>query len=173
MPIIKNMNDLNKTLKPYIEKAMTLTRDEISDIIQKHIDEYYEEDFFIKNSPPNKPYRYKRTNKFKNALSQNIYPVKYSNGKFSFKVGFGKNYLNFQYQGGASGFEVLGWASEGSHGGIYGNSTNSFVNDSVDYGYGDGNVFFWNDALIEIEEKYGSIQNMFINNCKKAGLPIK
>ena len=42
MAKIKNMKDLDKLIKPYIEKAMILTRDEITEIIQKHVDEYYE-----------------------------------------------------------------------------------------------------------------------------------
>lgn len=172
MPIIKNMNDLDKLLKPYIEKAMILTRDEISDIIQYYIDEYYEEKFFIKNTPQNKPYSYERTNRLKEALSKSVYPVKYSNGIFSFRVGFSENYLDFQYKN-ASGFEVLGWASEGSHGGIYGNNTNKFLDEQTSDKYGDGDIFFWNDAMEEIRKKYGSIQNMFIANCKKVGLPIK
>lgn len=173
MPTIKNMKDLDRIIQLYIKKAMELTRDEISEIIQKHVDEYYEEDFFVNNSPQNKPYSYKRTNRFKNALSKSIYPVKYSNGKFSFQVGFDQDYLNFEYSGGATGFQVLGWASEGAHGGIYGNSTHNFLGEQEDNRYGNGNVFFWNDALLEIEHKYGNLQKMFISKCKEVGLPIK
>lgn len=172
MAKIKNMKDLDKLIKPYIEKAMILTRDEIIAIIQKHIDEYYEEKFFVQNSPQNKPYKYHRTNKFKEAL-EDVQPVKYSNGKFSFKVGFSEDYLEFEYDGGATGFEVLGWASEGAHGGIYGNATKDFMGLPTNDKYGDGNVFFWNDAMIEIEQKYGSLKQLFISNCRKVGLPIK
>lgn len=172
MAKIKTMKDLDMLIKPYIEKAMILTRDEITAIIQKHVDEYYEEDFFIQNSPQNKPYRYQRTNKFKEAL-ENVQPVKYNNGKFSFRVGFSENYLDFVYDGGATGFEVLGWASEGAHGGIYGNSTKDFIGMPTNDRYGNGDVFFWNDAMIEIEQKYGSLKQLFISNCRKVGLPIK
>lgn len=172
MAKIKNMKDLDKLIKPYIEKAMILTRDEITTIIQKHVDEYYDERFFVQNSPQNKPYSYQRTNKFKEAL-QDVHPVKYSNGKFSFRVGFSEDYLDFEYDGGATGFEVLGWASEGAHGGIYGNSTREFIGTSTNEKYGSGDVFFWNDAMIEIEQKYGSLKQLFISNCRKVGLPIK
>lgn len=166
------MKDLDKLIKPYIEKAMILTRDEITAIIQKHVDEYYEEKFFVQNSPQNKPYKYHRTNKFKEAL-EDVQPVKYSNGKFSFRVGFSEDYLEFEYDGGATGFEVLGWASEGAHGGIYGNATKDFLGMPTNDRYGSGDVFFWNDAMIEIEQKYGSLKQLFINNCRKVGLPIK
>ena len=64
MAKIKSMKDLDKLIKPYIEKAMILTRDEITAINQQHVDEYYAEDCLGKNSPQNKPYSYKRTNKF-------------------------------------------------------------------------------------------------------------
>lgn len=172
MAKIKNMKDLDILIKPYIEKAMILTRDEITAIIQKHVDEYYEEEFFVQNSPQNKPYSYQRTNKFKEAL-ENVQPVKYSNGKFSFRVGFSEDYLDFVYDGGATGFEVLGWASEGAHGGIYGNSTKDFMGMPTNDRYGNGDVFFWNDTMIEIEQKYGSLKKLFISNCRKVGLPIK
>lgn len=172
MAKIKNMKELNKHIKPYIEKAMILTRDEITAIIQKHVDDYYEEKFFVKNSPQNKPYSYKRTNKFKEALND-IQPIKYSNGKFSFRIGFSEDYLDFVYDGGKTGFDVLGWASEGAHGGIYGNSTKSFMSEPLSAKYGSGDVFFWNDAMIEIEQKYGSLKQLFISNCRKVGLPIK
>ena len=173
MPTVKNLKDLNKVLQPYITKAMEMTRDEIARIIQKHVDEYYEEDFFVKNSPQNKPYSYQRTNRFKNALSESVYPVQYKDGKFSFRVGFSEEYLEFEYKGGATGFEVLGWASEGAHGGIYGNNSNDFMGLPTNDKYGDGNVFFWNDAMIEIEDKYGSIEKLFLMNCKKVGLSLK
>ena len=172
MAKIKNMKDLDKLIKPYIEKAMILTRDEITAIIQKHVDEYYAEDFFVQNSPQNKPYKYQRTNKFKEAL-EDVQPVKYHNGKFSFRVGFSEDYLDFVYDGGATGFEVLGWASEGAHGGFYGNSTKDFIGMPTNDKYGSGDVFFWNDAMIEIEQKYGSLKQLFISNCRKVGLPIK
>lgn len=172
MPTFKNMKQLNKVIQPYLIKAMEMTRDEITRIIQKHVDEYYEENFFTKNSPKNEPYQYERTYKFKNALSESVYPVEYQNGKFSFRVGFSDEYLDFVYDGGATGFEILSYASEGSHGGVYGNSTRSFTGTPTNDRYGDGNVFFWNDALIEIEKTYGSIENLFITNCYKVGLRI-
>lgn len=172
MPTISNIQDLEIALHPYIIKALELTRDEIATTIQRHVEEYYKEDFFVDNEPKNKPYFYKRTEEFKDALPNNVYPVTYSDGKFSFKVGFPEDYLNFQYDGGATGFQVLGWASEGAHGGIYGNNTHRFLGENVNLRYGDGNVFFWNDALVELESKYESIQNLFKSNCKKVGLPI-
>ena len=173
MPTIKNLSELDKILKPYLIKAMEMTRDEITEIIQSYIDDYYEEEFFVKNSPKNKPYSYKRTERFKNALYENIQPVKYSNGKFSFRVGFSDDYLDFVYDGGATGFEVLAWANEGAHGGIYGNSTQTFLGESTNEKYGDGDVFFWNDAMEEIRKKHGSVENLFIKNCNKIGLRLK
>lgn len=172
MTTISNIKDLEIVLRPYIIKALELTRDEIAAIIQSHVDEYYKEDFFVDNDPKNEPYSYERTYEFKNALSNSVYPVTYSNGVFSFRVGFAEEYLDFQYDGGATGFQVLGWASEGAHGGIYGNNTYRFLGQQENLRYGDSNVFFWNDALAEIESKYGSIQNLFKSNCKKVGLPI-
>ena len=77
MHTIKNLKDLDRIIQPYIKRAMELTRDEIAEIIQNHVDEYYEEQFFVNNSPQNKPYSYRRTNKFKDALSNSVYPVKY------------------------------------------------------------------------------------------------
>lgn len=173
MPSISNVKDLEIAIRPYIIKALELTRDEIAATIQSHVNNYYEEDFFVENNPQNEPYVYKRTGKFKEALSKSVYPIIYSDGDFWMRVGFSDSYLDFQYDGGATGFQVLGWASEGAHGGIYGNNTHRFLGEKENLRYGDGNVFFWNDALVEIESKYGSIQNLFKSNCEKVGLPIK
>ena len=172
MPKFKTLKELEKLLQPYLIKAMELTRDEVTKIIQKYVDAYYEENFFVQNSPKNKPYMYERTERFRDALYESVQPVKYQNGKFSFRVGYSDEYLDFVYDGGATGFEVLAWANEGSHGGIYGNSTSNFIGLNANDRYGEGNIFFWNDAMEEIRQKYGSIEDLFIMNCKKLGLPI-
>jgi hypothetical protein len=41
--IIKNINDLNKALEPYLEKAMELTKKEIFEVVSRKVTEYYEE----------------------------------------------------------------------------------------------------------------------------------
>lgn len=72
MPKFKTLNELEKLLKPYLIRAMEMTRDEVTRIIQKYVDAYYEENFFVNNSPKNKPYMYERTERFKDALYKSV-----------------------------------------------------------------------------------------------------
>ena len=55
----------------------------------------------------------------------------------------------------ATGQDVLEWFNAESHGGTI-----------------EGSHQFWNEALSEIDEKYGGLLNLFKQNCIKVGIPI-
>lgn len=145
--IIKSMNDLSKILEARIKKALEMTQNEIWEIIQKHIDMYYDE---------YDPKKYIRTFKFQteSLIKTNI--VKDGN-KLSCTVEIDPDYLHYVYPGGyATGLDVSVTANEHSHGGIYDDSFGCF----------------WDDALSEIGLAPGVLYIMK-ENLKKCGVPVK
>ena len=157
--IIKNINDLNKALEPYLEKAMELTKKEIFEVVSRKVTEYYEEPVFD-NDNPSEPKYYRRTG----ALMENLTAshISKSGNNLSFTVGWDDDYLQMRYknqfypqQVGATGLSVLrsfnasrhGWTVEGEH----------------DY---------WDEALEELGGESG-IAKLFMDNCKKVGLKFK
>lgn len=157
--IIKNINDLNKALEPYLEKAMELTKKEIFEVVSRKVTEYYEEPVFD-NDDQSEPKYYRRTG----ALMENLTAshISKSGNTLSFTVGWDDDYLQMRYenqfypqQAGATGLSVLrsfnasrhGWSVKGEH----------------DY---------FDEALEELGGESG-IAKLFMANCKKVGLPIK
>lgn len=165
MPRVNNLKDLEKVLKPYIKKAMTLTRDQIFEIISQKISDYYSEEVFNNPLDESEPFMYTRTEQLMESLTASN--IKESNGVYSFTVGFDDEYLSFKYDGNpnqpkkphfnpATGKDVLEWLNSGLHGG------------NVRGGHN-----YLDEAMAEIESRYGGVPQLFKQNLKRVGLPIK
>lgn len=143
--VIRSMSDLTKILESRIQKALKMTQQEIFEIIQQHITDYYKE---------YTPHMYQRTWEFLNSLIKTH--IVRTNGVMSCTVEIDRNYLTYRYDGGATGLEAATYANKHSHGGIY----------DDDFGQ------FWNDAMVELGLKPG-IEYLMKNNLKKCGVPVK
>lgn len=143
--VIKSMSDLTKIVESRIQQALKMTQQEIFEVIQQHIADYYHE---------YTPRMYQRTWEFLDSLIKtNI--VK-TNGTISCTVEIDKDYLSYRYNGGATGLEVATYANQHSHGGVY----------DDDFGQ------FWDDAMAELGLEPG-IKYLMKKNLKKCGVPIK
>lgn len=143
--VIRSMSDLTKIIESRIQQALKMTQQEIFEVIQQHITDYYHE---------YTPRIYQRTWEFLNSLIKtNI--VK-TNGTISCTVEIDKEYLSYRYKGGATGLEVATYANQHSHGGIY----------DDDFGQ------FWDDAMAELGLEPG-IKYLMKKNLKKCGVPVK
>lgn len=143
--VIKSMSDLTKIIESRIQQALKMTQQEIFEVIQKHITDYYHE--FT-------PRMYQRTWEFLDSLIKtNI--VK-TNGTISCTVEIDRNYLSYRYKGGATGLEVANYANQHSHGGVY----------DDDFGQ------FWDDAMAELGLEPG-IKYLMKKNLKKCGVTVK
>lgn len=162
--MIKTINDLGNVLQTYVEKALKVTEDTIFEIVSDKIIEYYNEPVFDNELDPTEPVFYNRTGKMLEELTASH--IKKTGNTYSFTVGYPDSYLTFRYSGGfiknsdksfnrATGLQVLTWMNDSSHGGTV-----------------EGEHNYWNEAIEEINNKYGSITNLFIQNCKKVGIPI-
>lgn len=158
--MVENLQDLERMIQPYIAKALKLTGDTIYNKLKEKVDAYYNEPVF---SEPNiqTPDVYQRTNTLKNSLFE---PIIVQNGNITvLTTGFEDDYLSFEYPGNpqwkknkpATGKDVLEYFNSSSHGGT--------VKSSHD---------FWDEALDELGGEQGII-NLFKQNCKRVGLPIK
>lgn len=163
--MVNNINKLNKVLSPYIENAMKMTRDIVFEIVSQKVVDYYNEPVFSEPDESEPDY-YRRTGKLMESLSASA--ITNNGGEFTFTVGFDDEYLQYRYPSGfvtkyygksynnVTGYDVLNYFNTGSHGGTVSGSHN-----------------YWDEALEEINARYGSITNLFKQNCKKVGLPIK
>lgn len=149
--LIKSANQLQKMLETKAQQAIMLSQAEIYEVVQKHMEGYYNEAVF---NPPDKtePDVYQRTYQFLNNLIQTNITTK--NGAISCSVQFDEDYFNYTYKGGATGFQVLEWANEQTHGGTV-----------------PGKIEFWNDAMEELGGRAG-IMKIIEKNFKKVGLPL-
>lgn len=158
------MNQIEKVIHPYIQKAMILTRDRIFEVVSQKVSDYYNEEVF---SPPDEdvPDYYNRTGRLMESLSATN--ITQTGTSFSFRVGWDDDYLTFRYPGGfvkkgisggynkATGLQVLEWMDSDSHGGTV-----------------DGEHSYWTEAINELGGQAGLI-DLFKSNCKKVGLPIQ
>ncbi len=142
---IKSMSDLTKVIESRIQQALKMTQQEIFEVVQQHITDYYHE---------YSPRMYQRTWEFLNSLIKTEI-VKSSNG-ISCSVEIDKDYLSYRYQGGATGLDVVTYANQHSHGGVY----------DDDFGQ------FWDDAMAELGLEPG-IKYLMKSNLKKCGVPVK
>lgn len=143
--VIRSMSDLMKIIESRIQQALKMTQQEIFEVIQQHIVDYYHE--FA-------PHMYQRTLEFLNSLIKT--DIIKTNGTISCTVGIDRNYLNYRYNGGATGLEVATYANKHSHGGVY----------DDDFGQ------FWDEAMAELGLEPG-IKYLMKKNLKKCGVPIK
>lgn len=150
--VIRSMSDLTRILELRIQQALKITQQEIFEIIQQHITDYYKEPVF-KNGTSALPMIYDRTYKLLNSLIKT--EVIKSGGTISCSVGIDPKYLDYQYMGGASGLDVMLSAEQAFHGW------------SVE-----GDMRIWNDAMAELGLKPGILYIMK-NNLKKCGVPVK
>ena len=157
---IQNMKDLEKVVNKYIIKALELTRDEIFEVVSRKVSDYYNEEVF-EHEPRDIPDFYQRTGNLMELLSATHIT---SNGNgYEFRVGWDSEYLQFRYPkgfgkskyNGITGLQVLQAFDSGTHGYTVQGSHN-----------------YWTEVFEELNSKYGSIVNLFKENCKKVGLPI-
>lgn len=143
--VIKSMSDLTKIIESRIQQALKMTQQQIFEVIQQYIADYYHE---------YTPRIYQRTWEFLDSLIKtNIVKM---NGTISCTVEIDKDYLSYRYKGGATGLEVANYANQHSHGGVY----------DDDFGQ------FWNDAMTELGLEPG-IKYLMKKNLKKCGVPVK
>lgn len=152
MPLIRNTNDLLKALQTRVSKALTMTRDEIFVVFQRHIMEYYQEPVF-KDGTSAIPMLYERTYKLLNSLIKT--DVVITGNSLSCSVEIDPNYLDYTYIGGASGLDVVLSANEQFHGWSI-----------------EGDIRIWDNALEELGLEYG-IRSLMVKNLIKCGVPIK
>lgn len=157
MPVIKNMNDLQKIVEQKIRQALDLTQQEINRVLDYYIESYYDE---------YDPLVYNRTDMLRNSpIKPQI--VKNKNG-YSCVVGIDEEYLNYSYPDTwryagspnvkdtpATGLDIMQWSEKGLHGGTV-----------------QGSVRIWHDTLEELGGREGIIELMK-TNMRKVGLPIK
>lgn len=149
---IKSMGDLTKILELRIQQALKMTQQEIFEVIQQHITDYYKEPVF-RNGTSAIPMIYDRTYKMLNSLIKT--DIVKSGGTISCSVEIDPNYLNYKYIGGMSGLDVMLSAEQAFHGW------------SVE-----GDMRIWSDALSELGLKPGILYIMK-SNLKKCGVPVK
>lgn len=150
--VIKSMSALTKILESRIQQALKMTQQEIFEVIQQHITDYYKEPVF-RNGTSAIPLLYDRTYKLLNSIIKT--DIVKSGGTLSCSVEIDPNYLNYQYMGGASGLDIMLSANEQFHGWSI-----------------EGDMRIWDDALSELGLKPGILYIMK-NNLKKCGVPIK
>lgn len=151
--MIHNLKELESMVNSCIIKAMTETREVLFDVISSKVTDYYQEI---------DPMSYERTGRLMESLTaSNILLV---DGKYYFTVGWDDDYLTFQYPGNpswsgnipATGDDVLYYFNNKSHGGTV-----------------PGSHRYWDEAMEEINSRYGSVLELFKIKLKETGLPIR
>lgn len=150
--VIKSMSDLTKILESRIQQALKMTQQEIFEVIQKHIAEYYKEPVF-RNGTSAIPMMYDRTYRLLNSLIKT--DIVKSGGIISCAVAIDPNYLNYRYMGGASGLDVMLSSEQAFHGWSI-----------------EGDMRIWSDSLAELGLELGILYIMK-NNLKKCGVSVK
>lgn len=150
--VLNNKNDLIKVIQGRVTQALKFTQNEIFNVIQRHIVDYYEEPVF-RNGTSALPLLYNRTYKMLNSLIKT--DVKINGYEISCTVEVDPNYLDYTYMGGASGLDVWLSANEQFHGWSI-----------------EGDIRIWDDAMAELGLEYGIIYLMK-TNLRKCGVPIQ
>lgn len=152
MPIINNKTNWVQTLEAKVQEALKATQQEIYDVIQRHIQRYYDE---------YTPIVYERTQQFLNSLIKT--ELVRTGNCISCRVQINDNYLQYKYPGNpnwkgsipATGQDVAKWANEHTHGSIIHRES-----------------AFWEDAMRDLGGEQG-IYAIMKKNLKNAGIPIK
>ena len=147
--IIRNPNDLIKIFDARVSQALKMTQAEIYKAFQESLSEYYHEPVFGGSSIPK---QYERLYKMLNSIVKTDI-IKSGDG-FSCMVEVDRDYLGYNYQGGATGQEVWEWANANTHGGTI-----------------RGNLKVWDNAIDCLGGEQGII-NLMKQNLKKCGVPI-
>lgn len=149
--VIRSMSDLTKILESRIQQALKMTQQEIFEVIQQHIVDYYKESVF-RNGTSAIPLLYDRSYKLLNSLIKT--DIVKSSGTISCSVEIDPNYLNYKYIGGMSGLDVMLSAEQAFHGW------------SVE-----GDMRIWSDSLAELGLEPG-IRYLMKKNLKKCGINV-
>ena len=147
--IIRNPNDLIKIFDARVSQALKMTQAEIYKAFQESLSEYYHEPVFGGSSIPK---QYERLYKMLNSIVKTDI-IKSGDG-FSCTVEVDRDYLGYNYQGGATGQEGWEWANANTHGGTI-----------------RGNLKVWDNAIDCLGGEQGII-NLMKQNLKKCGVPI-
>lgn len=147
--VIKNPNDLIKILDVRVAMALKMTQNEICKAFQISLSEYYHEPVFGGSSIPK---QYERLYKMLNSIVKT--DIIKSGCGFSCTVEVDRDYLGYNYQGGATGQEVWEWANANTHGGTI-----------------KGNLKVWDNAIDYLGGEQGII-NLMKQNLKKCGVPV-
>lgn len=150
--VIRSMSDLIKIIESRIQEALKITQQEIFEVVQQHITDYYKEPVF-KNGTSAIPLLYDRSYKLLNSLIKT--DIVKSGGTISCSVEIDPNYLDYHYMGGASGLDVMLSANDQFHGW------------SVE-----GDMRIWDDAMAELGLEPG-IKYLMKKNLQKCGVPVK
>lgn len=150
--VIRSMSDLTKILESRIQQALKMTQQEIFEVIQQHITDYYKEPVF-KNGTSAIPMLYDRSYRLLNSLIKT--DIVKSGGTISCSVEIDPNYLNYKYMGGASGLDVMLSSEQSFHGW------------SVE-----GDMRIWSDSMAELGLKPGILYIM-TKNLKKCSVPVR
>ena len=150
--VIKSMSDLTKIIESRIQQALKMTQQEIFEVVQQHITDYYKEPVF-RNGTSAIPMLYDRTYKLLNSLIKT--DIIKSGSTISCSVEIDPNYLDYQYMGGISGLDVMLSANEQFHGW------------SVE-----GDMRIWDEAMAELGLEPG-IKYLMKINLQKCGVPVR
>lgn len=157
---IKSMSDLKKVVERRLANAMKLTQQEIYEVIQRHIKEYYKEKVFLNGSSAI-PAVYDRTYQFLNSLVKT--DVVTSGGKVSCSVKIDMDSLYYIQPAET----VINMINEGYH--AYTGVNDHMYETPYDI---PTNGHFWDDAIEELGG-YDGILDIVKKNCRKVGLNIR
>lgn len=149
---IRSISDLTKIIESRIQQALKMTQQEIFEVIQQHITDYYKEPVF-RNGTSAIPILYDRSYKLLNSLIKT--DIVKSGGNISCSVRINPDYLNYKYMGGVSGLDIMLSANEQFHGWSI-----------------EGDMRIWDDSLAELGLEPG-IKYIMKRNLKKCGVPAK
>jgi len=162
--IVNNMKNLEKIVQGRLSLAIKYTQQEIYNVIQENIKNYYEEKVFYDHTTGNInaiPNVYDRTYQFLNSLIKTDIVIK--NGIISCSVGIDTDSLNYIQDGDI----IIDMINRGYHAdtslndGMYETPRNIYAKSH-----------FWDDSLGQLGG-YNGILNIMKKNCKKVGIPIK
>lgn len=151
MKEFKTIDQLESYLEKKLIQALTLTKNEIFDIVSRNVLAYYNEPVF-NNDDPTEPVMYQRTGMLLSSLTNGDIVIK--SNEYSFTVGWDDDYMTFRYKN-TTGLSVLMSMNSERHGWtIYGTHK------------------YWDESLETINSLYGGVEGLFKRNCVKVGIQI-